>query len=51
MEMRGFLQVVLENLIANAWKFTGKKPVVRIELGALLQKDGADTVPISCAIM
>lgn len=34
------LQVVLENLFANAWKFTGKKPVIRIELGALLQKDG-----------
>jgi PAS domain S-box-containing protein len=28
------LQVVLENLLGNAWKFTSKKPRARIELGA-----------------
>lgn len=27
------LQVVLENLIGNAWKFTGKQPSARIEVG------------------
>ena len=29
------LQVVLDNLLRNAWKFTGKKPHARIELKAL----------------
>ena len=28
------LRVLLENLLANAWKFTGKQPHPRIELGA-----------------
>ncbi len=27
------LQVVMENLLANAWKFTGKNPQARIEFG------------------
>lgn len=27
------LRVVLENLIGNAWKYTGKKPTARIEIG------------------
>jgi light-regulated signal transduction histidine kinase (bacteriophytochrome) len=27
------LRVMLENLIGNAWKFTGKHPAVRIEFG------------------
>ena len=26
-------KVVLENLVGNAWKFTGKKPIARIEFG------------------
>ena len=29
----GLLGVVLENLLGNAWKFTGKRLVARIELG------------------
>lgn len=33
------LQVVLENLLGNAWKFTMKKPHARIELG-VEQQDG-----------
>ncbi len=31
------IKVVLENLLANAWKFTGKKPRARIELGRLVE--------------
>jgi DNA-binding response OmpR family regulator len=30
---RGLLQVVLENLLGNAWKFTSKRPRTSIELG------------------
>ena len=33
------LRVVLENLLGNAWKFTGKHPTARIEFG-LTVKDG-----------
>ncbi len=29
----GLLGLVIENLIGNAWKFTSKKPVTRIEVG------------------
>jgi two-component system sensor histidine kinase/response regulator len=29
----GFLRIALENLLRNAWKFTGKKPSARIEFG------------------
>lgn len=29
----GLLKVVLQNLLANAWKFTGKKSHARIEVG------------------
>ena len=36
------LQVVLENLIGNAWKFTSKRPTARIEFGAK-QINGVDT--------
>jgi len=35
----GLLRVVLENLLGNAWKFTGKRPRARIELG-VTQHDG-----------
>ena len=31
---RGLMQVALENLIGNAWKFTGNEPRARIEIGA-----------------
>ncbi len=34
------LQVVLENLVENAWKFTGKKPSATIEFGVEQQADG-----------
>jgi PAS domain S-box-containing protein len=30
---RGLMSVVLENLLGNAWKFTGKRDAARIELG------------------
>lgn len=33
------LRVALENLLGNAWKFTGKRPTARIEFGAT-QVDG-----------
>jgi signal transduction histidine kinase len=38
---RGLLTIVLQNLIANAWKFTGKTPEARIEVGAE-RADGTD---------
>lgn len=34
------LQVVLENLINNAWKFTAKQEYAKIEFGAMPQKNG-----------
>jgi signal transduction histidine kinase len=37
------LRVVMENLLANAWKYTGKQPEARIEVGALRQEDGKRT--------
>jgi PAS domain S-box-containing protein len=33
------LRAVLENLISNAWKFTGKKPIAKIEFGSI-ERDG-----------
>jgi len=33
------LQIVLENLLGNAWKFTSNHPTARIEFGMQLQKD------------
>jgi light-regulated signal transduction histidine kinase (bacteriophytochrome) len=35
------LRTALENLLANAWKFTGRKPAARIELGVKLGGAGA----------
>ncbi len=35
----GLLQVVLQNLIGNAWKYTGKNPSARIELGMTTELD------------
>ncbi len=35
------LRVVLENLLGNAWKFTGKRPRARIEFGASGQEGTA----------
>lgn len=37
------LAVVLENLLANAWKFSGKTSAARIEVGAIERTDGATT--------
>ena len=34
------LRVVLENLLGNAWKFTGKRPTARIEFGAVTTPEG-----------
>ncbi len=33
------LRVVMENLLGNAWKYTSKAPLARIEFGALRQGD------------
>jgi PAS domain S-box-containing protein len=40
------LQVVLENLLGNAWKFTSKHPHARIEFGALHPNGATDGLPI-----
>ncbi|MFX1519650.1 MAG: ATP-binding protein [Promethearchaeota archaeon] len=34
----GLLRLVLENLLGNAWKFTGKKPTAKIEFGVTEQE-------------
>lgn len=36
----GLLQVALENLLSNAWKYTSRTPRARIEFGAEPQPDG-----------
>lgn len=33
------LRIVLENLLSNAWKYTGKRKQARIEVGALIEDD------------
>ncbi|MGB3635233.1 MAG: ATP-binding protein, partial [Rubrobacteraceae bacterium] len=38
----GLLLVVLKNLLGNAWKFTRKEPVARIEFG--VRKSGSDPI-------
>jgi signal transduction histidine kinase len=38
----GLIRVVLENLLGNAWKFTGKQPSPRIEFGG----DTHDDLPV-----
>jgi ligand-binding sensor domain-containing protein/signal transduction histidine kinase len=38
--VESLLKVLLWNLIDNAWKFTSKKPVARIEFGAMQGKGG-----------
>ena len=40
---RGLLHVALENLLSNAWKYTAKVPLARIEIGAEMQPDGTPT--------
>ena len=39
---RGQLQIVLENLLGNAWKFTGKRSGAKIEVGC----HGTDAEPV-----
>ena len=41
---RNLVQVVLENLLGNAWKFTGKQPQPRIEVGATTTAAGERAV-------
>lgn len=36
----GLLRTALENLIGNAWKYSGKREVARIEVGKRLEGDG-----------
>jgi hypothetical protein len=38
----GLLRVVLENLLANAWKYSSKRERAIIELGSALQPDGEE---------
>lgn len=40
---RQLLRVLLENLLANAWKFTGKRAAARIEIGALPPSSNEDS--------
>jgi light-regulated signal transduction histidine kinase (bacteriophytochrome) len=37
------LNVLLENLLNNAWKFTSKKPTAKIELGMITSQSGIPT--------
>ena len=37
----GLLQVVLENLISNAWKYTSRKERARIAFGMIAERDGS----------
>src|SRR5262249_20346537 len=34
------VQAVLDNLMGNAWKFTGKTPDARIEMGQMVEASG-----------
>ena len=36
----GLLRIVLENLFANAWKFSSRREVTRIEFGTRMETDG-----------
>ena len=36
---RNLMGIVLENLLDNAWKFTGKHPTAKIEMGKIM-RDG-----------
>lgn len=36
---RGLLRIVFENLLGNAWKFTGKTAAAKIEAGSVLRGD------------
>jgi light-regulated signal transduction histidine kinase (bacteriophytochrome) len=40
------LQMVLENLLGNAWKFTQKHPCARIEFGVIPAEGGGDGKPV-----
>jgi signal transduction histidine kinase/CheY-like chemotaxis protein len=37
---RGLLRIAMENLLSNAWKYTGKSGKARIEFGQMAQADG-----------
>jgi hypothetical protein len=39
------MRVALENLLGNAWKFTGKRPEAKIEFSRL-QHDGHPNPPV-----
>ena len=38
----GLIRILLENLLGNAWKYTGKKPDSRIEVGAFLPDETSE---------
>jgi signal transduction histidine kinase len=37
----GLLQIVMENLLNNAWKYTSRREQARIEFGSIFQSDGS----------
>lgn len=37
---RGLLIIIMENLLGNAWKYSSKKPVAKIQFGQKQQDDG-----------
>jgi light-regulated signal transduction histidine kinase (bacteriophytochrome) len=39
----GLLRVVLENLLSNAWKYSSKREVARIEFGSMDHEEGMRT--------
>jgi light-regulated signal transduction histidine kinase (bacteriophytochrome) len=41
------LSIVLENLIENAWKFTGRTPTARIRIGRRTRKDGENVIYVA----
>jgi len=40
----GLMNVVLENLLSNAWKYTSKSPRARIEFGSRQEPDGTTAI-------
>lgn len=40
----GLMNVVLENLLSNAWKYTSKSPQARIEFGSRQEPDGTTAI-------
>jgi signal transduction histidine kinase len=41
---RGLLRVLLDNVLGNAWKYSGKQPAPRIEMGVVASEHHAQTI-------